>query len=109
MTIPHDTSDLLVASTDELYALQRRIGAGTDIDRGLQDAIAMCLDAHSALLVSLACAQPSEPAEVTLARYRRRWRGRLLQWGVFGPLILVGILLLGVVIVTLVAAFVWRP
>lgn len=108
MKKPSDMESLLIASTEELHSLQRRIGSGEDDDPGLQSAIAMCLAAHSALRDSLASTQPGEPTEVILARHRRRWRGRLFQWAVFVPLILIGIVLLGVVIFTLVTSFIWR-
>lgn len=105
--------EVLSASRDELVAMQLQLASGSgdsaDADSSIANAIALCLEADLALVALLSRAQPQEPAEVIIAQYRRRWKGRLIGCGVVGPLALVGLVLLGVVIVTLVTAFVWRP
>ena len=106
-------ADVLVASRDELVAMQLQLPTGNservETNPLLNDAIALCIEADIALVALLAAARPDEPADVIIARYRRRWRGRLIGWGVVGPLTLVGLVLVVVVIAALFTAFIWRP
>lgn len=106
-------ADVLVASRDELAAMQLRLVTDADeradTNSLLGNGVALCVEADLALVALLATAHPQEPADVIIARYRRRWKGRLIGWGVVGPLALIGLILLGVVIVALVTAFIWRP
>lgn len=105
--------DILVASRDELVAmpLQPPTDAQESVHPNalLSDAVALCIEADIALVAMLAAARPHEPADVIIARYRRRWKRKLIGWGIGGPLAIVGLILLGVVIATLVTAFIWRP
>ena len=106
-------TDVLVASRDELVAMQLRLPTGDSdrVDTNLlfSDAVALCIEADIALVALVAAARPPESADVIIARYRRRWKGRLIGWGVVGPLTIVGLMLLGVVIAALFTAFIWRP
>lgn len=113
MTQISDAADVLVASRGELVAMQRGLTAGAeagvDADQLLGHALALCIDADSVFVALLAGANPHEPADVIIARYRRRLKAMLIRWGVVAPLIFVGLLLLAVVVVTLVSAFIWHP
>jgi len=106
-------ADVLVASRDELAAMQLRLTSVTeghaDSDPLAANAVALCIETDLALVALLADARPLEPADVIIARYRRRWKGRFIRWGIVGPLVFIGLLLMGIVIVTLVTAFIWRP
>ena len=106
-------ADVLIASRDELVAMQLRpptLAEGSvDTNPLLSDAVSLCIEADIALVALLAAGRPSEPADVIIARYRRRWTGRLIRWGVVGPLAIVALILMGVVIAALVTAFIWRP
>ncbi len=106
-------TDVLLASRDELVAMQRQLSTG-DAQRAtavrlLGDAVALCLESDLALVALLASARPHEGADIIIARHRRRWKGRFIGWGLIGPLALVGLLLLVVVVVVLVTSFIWRP
>jgi hypothetical protein len=100
---------LLVSSTDEIRALERRLGDGELHDPLLHDAAELCLQSQMALASSLAAEHPRQLTEVVLARYRRRWRWRLMLVGLFVPLGVVVLALFGSTVVALVTAFLWRP
>ena len=105
-------TDVLVAPRDELFAMQLELTNGTETGVGMDPftarALALCIDADAVFVALLAGAHPLEPADVIITRYRRRWRGRFVRWGIVGPFVFVGLLLLVVVLVTLVTAFIWR-
>lgn len=113
MTQPSAAASILVASRDELAAMPLQLPTGARESEHenalLSDAAALCIEADTALVAMLAAARPHEPADVIIARYRRRWKRKLIAWSVGGPLAIVGLILLGVVIATLVTAFIWRP
>lgn len=117
MTQPSAAASILVASRDALVAmpLQLATGAhqsehpGEHANALLNDAVALCIEADIALIAMLAAARPHEPADVIIANYHRRWKRKLIAWSLGGPLAIVGLILLGVVIATLVTAFIWRP
>jgi hypothetical protein len=100
---------LLVSSTDEIRALKCRVGDGQPLDPLQREAAELCLQSEMALASSLAAEHPRQPTEVVLARYRRRWRWRLMLVGLFIPLGLVVLALFGSTVVALVTAFLWRP
>jgi hypothetical protein len=100
---------LLVSSADEIRALERRLGDGRLLDPLLREATELCLQSQMALASSLAAEHPRQLTAVVLARYRRRWRWRMLLVGLFIPLGLVVLALFGSTVVTLVTAFIWRP
>lgn len=110
--LPAD-EDVLVASRDELVAMQLQLPTRNperaETNPLFSDAVALCIEADIALVALLAAARPGESADVIIARYRRRWKGRLIGWGVIGPLTIVGLILLSAVIAALFTAFVWRP
>jgi hypothetical protein len=106
----HDLdAQLLVSSTDEILALERRLDDGRLMDPLLREAAELCLQSHMALASALAAEHPRQLTAVVLARHRRRWRWRLLLAGLFVPLGLVVLALFGSTVVALVTAFFWRP
>jgi hypothetical protein len=106
----HDIEQqLLVLPASEIRELERRAGEGLQLDALMREAAELCLESQAALASSLAAERPRQLTSVVLARYRRRWRWRLLFLGVFVP---VGVLLLtlfGTAVWALVTAVLWRP
>ena len=100
---------LLVSSTDEICALERRLDDGRLMDPMLREAAELCLRSQAALASSLAADHPRQLTAVLLARYRRRWRWRMMLVGIFAPLGLLVLALFGSTVVALVTAFLWRP
>ena len=97
---------MLVASRDEMRAMVDR---GVELDAAMREAAELSVAAQTALAESVAAARPRELSSVVIARYERRWRSRLLLWGVFVPLGLITFALLATAVVTVFTAFVWRP
>jgi hypothetical protein len=97
---------MLVASSDEMRAISN---SGVELDAALREGAELCATAQAALAGSIAAEQPREMTSIVIARYERRWRWRLLLWGVFVPLGLLTLVLLGTALVTVFTAFVWRP
>ena len=106
----HDLDEqLLVSSTDEIRELECRLGDGRLVDPLLREAAELCLQSQMTLASSLAAEHPRQLTAVVLARYRRRWRWRLMFVGLFVPLGIVVAALFGSTVVALVTAFLWRP
>jgi hypothetical protein len=105
----HVEEQLLVASTDEIRDLERRVADDAQMDALLREAAELCLQSQTALASSLAAEHPRQLTAVVLARYRRRWRWRLMLVGLFVPLGLVVLALFGSTMAALVSAFLWRP
>ena len=107
--MPGVADHLLVLSMEEIRELERPSENGARLDAQLRDAAELCAQAQIALASSLMAEHPRTLTSVVLARYRRRWRWRLMFWCIFVPLGVSVLALFGSTVAALVTAFLWRP
>jgi uncharacterized membrane protein YfcA len=100
---------LLIWSADEIRELERRSGDELRMDPLLREAAELCVQSQTALATSLAAEHPRTLTSVILARQKRRWRWRLLLWGMFVPLAIIVLALFGSTVAALLTSFLWRP
>ncbi|HEY2897694.1 MAG TPA: hypothetical protein VGJ12_11185 [Gemmatimonadaceae bacterium] len=98
---------LLIGSVDEIRELSRRSGDEMQLDPLMREAAELCVQSQVELAGALAAELPRTLTAVVLARYRRRWKWRLLVCGIFVPLAVLALILSGTAIAALVTAFLW--